>query len=85
MRAHEFISEAGLTFFGSKCTQQCQGHKAGYEWAKRKGATTPPMSTSPSFNKGAAIAMQQAQSGVNTISGGVRGARGRFQKFNPSK
>jgi hypothetical protein len=43
------------------------------------------MSTSPSFNKGAAIAMQQAQSGVNTISGGVRGARGRFQKFNPPK
>jgi len=43
-----------LTFKGSECTVDCSGHRAGYEWYKRKGR--PPMSWSPSFNKGAAIA-----------------------------
>lgn len=43
-----------LTFHGSQCTKDCSGHRAGYEWYKRKGR--PPLSKSPSFNKGAAIA-----------------------------
>lgn len=43
-----------LSFHGSQCTKDCSGHRAGYEWYKRKGK--PPLSKSPSFNKGAAIA-----------------------------
>lgn len=43
-----------LSFLGSQCTKDCSGHRAGYEWYKRKGR--PPMSWSPSFNKGAALA-----------------------------
>lgn len=43
-----------LTFKGSQCTIDCSGHRAGYEWYKRKGLT--PNSWSPSFNNGAAIA-----------------------------
>lgn len=80
MRAHEFISE--LTFYGSPCTQRCQGHRAGYLWAKRKKPAVAPSSTSPSFNKGAAIAMQHAQAGKNPIgASGIRGDKGRYEKF----
>lgn len=43
-----------LSFLGSQCTKDCSGHRAGYEWYKRKGRD--PMSWSPSFNKGAALA-----------------------------
>ena len=42
-----------LSFLGSQCTKDCSGHRAGYEWSKRKGY--PPNSWSPSFNKGAAL------------------------------
>ncbi len=27
------------TFKGYQCTQNCSGHKAGYEWAMKKGIT----------------------------------------------
>jgi hypothetical protein len=43
-----------LQFRGSECTQDCSGHRAGYEWYKRNGRD--PASWSPSFNKGADIA-----------------------------
>lgn len=52
MRAREFIPE--LTFKGSPCTRDCSGHRAGYEWYKRKRRI--PLSRSQSFNNGAAIA-----------------------------
>jgi len=81
MRAHEFITE--LTFYGSQCTDRCQGHRAGYEWAKKKGATQPPTGTHPSFAKGAAIAIQHRGQGLNPIGTGIRGDRGRYQQFNP--
>ena len=29
------------TFKGYACTKDCSGHRAGYEWAKRKGITDP--------------------------------------------
>ena len=45
---------AELTFKGSPCTVDCSGHRAGYEWYKRKRKT--PNSWSQSFNNGAAIA-----------------------------
>lgn len=47
-----------LTFKGSQCTKDCSGHRAGYEWYKRKNRT--PNSWSQSFNNGAMI----AQSGL---------------------
>lgn len=43
-----------LSFMGSPCTKDCSGHRAGYEWYKRKGYE--PASWSRSFNNGAAIA-----------------------------
>ena len=43
-----------LTFHGSQCTVDCSGHRAGYEWWRRRRRT--PNSWSPSFNKGAALA-----------------------------
>jgi len=45
---------AELQFRGSECTQDCSGHRAGYEWWQRNRRT--PVSRSPSFDKGAAIA-----------------------------
>lgn len=44
-----------LSFMGSQCTKDCSGHRAGYEWSKRKGRVHAA-SWSPSFNNGAAIA-----------------------------
>lgn len=41
-----------LSFLGSQCTKDCSGHRAGYEWSKRKGGVDAA-SWSPSFNKGA--------------------------------
>ena len=43
-----------LDFLGSPCTKDCSGHRAGYEWYKRKGRD--PYSNSPSFNNGATLA-----------------------------
>jgi len=44
-----------LTFMGlSPCTKDCSGHRAGYNWFKVK--QRDPLSWSPSFNKGAALA-----------------------------
>jgi len=44
-----------LEFMGSTCTKDCSGHKAGYKWSMDRGGRQPN-SSSPSFNKGAAIA-----------------------------
>lgn len=43
-----------LNFLGSPCTKDCSGHRAGYEWYKRKGRD--PNSWSQSFNNGAGLA-----------------------------
>jgi hypothetical protein len=43
-----------LQFLGSECTKDCSGHRAGYEWYKRK--SRDPYSNSPSFNNGATLA-----------------------------
>jgi len=45
---------AELQFKGSECTQDCSGHRAGYEWYRRN--RRDPVTLSPSFNKGAALA-----------------------------
>lgn len=33
--------EGALTYKGYACTKDCSGHRAGYEWAKRKGIADP--------------------------------------------
>lgn len=80
MKVHEIITE--FTFFGSPCTKDCGGHKAGYEW-KKKNPTRTSNSPSKSFNNGAAISDTHRASGRNPISTGIRGAKGRYVKFNP--
>ena len=45
-----------LSFLGSECTKDCSGHRAGYDWSKRKGLQQAN-SWSPSFNKGAGLAV----------------------------
>lgn len=52
--AEEQLDE--LTFLGSECTKDCSGHRAGYDWSKRKGLRQAN-SWSPSFNKGAGLAV----------------------------
>mgnify|MGYP006268084759 CR=1 FL=1 len=88
MKLHEFLTEqqlSELTFFGSPCTKDCSGHKAGYEYANKKGLsshfTGDPRT--PSFNNGVNIKVDQKSKGLNPISGGIRGDNGRFQKFQP--
>jgi hypothetical protein len=43
-----------LSFLGSECTKDCSGHRAGYDWYKKRGYE--PASWSNSFNRGAALA-----------------------------
>ena len=53
--AEEQLDE--LSFLGSPCTKDCSGHRAGYEWSARKGNIQGNSPYSPSFNKGAALAV----------------------------
>ena len=46
-----------LQFLGSTCTKDCSGHRAGYNWSKSKGLRQGNSPWSPSFNKGAALAV----------------------------
>jgi hypothetical protein len=52
MRIREILTE--LDFMGRRCTKDCSGHQAGYEWAKKNPNRTP-QSASKSFNTGASI------------------------------
>lgn len=47
-----------LSFLGSECTKDCSGHRAGYNWSHSKGLKQGNSPYSPSFNKGAALAVQ---------------------------
>lgn len=55
MKISEIISEAPPKFYGSQCTKDCSGHKAGYAWGNKKRASACG-SKSPSFTKGCLIA-----------------------------
>jgi hypothetical protein len=44
-----------LSFLGSPCTKDCSGHRAGYEWSKRKGGQVAQSPWSPSFNNGSQL------------------------------
>jgi len=48
---------AELSFLGSECTKDCSGHRAGYNWSHSKGLRQGNSPYSPSFNKGAALAV----------------------------
>ena len=77
MKIKELLAE--LTYAGSPCTKDCGGHNAGYQWALKRKQTVPCTSSSPSFNKGCAIAADQIK--TNRISKPtVRGTGGRFAK-----
>lgn len=53
-------------FHGTRCTQDCSGHRAGYAWAARKGITEPEEcgGNSRSFREGCrAYAEEQVEKG----------------------
>lgn len=62
MKIAELISEAPPKFYGSQCTIDCSGHKAGYGWARKRRATKC-QSRSPSFTKGCLIAKDHLRTG----------------------
>lgn len=57
MRIEEVLSE--LAFHGRKCTKDCSGHSAGYNYVIQRKKAIPCKSTSPSFNSGCEIANSQ--------------------------
>lgn len=83
MKIRDIINE--LTFYGSQCTKDCSGHKAGWEWERRHKTGHRAGSHSNSFNNGTEIATRQAQQGKNPIGPQIRGQGGRFQKFQKVK
>ena len=51
------------TFRQANCTKDCSGHKAGYEWARKKGITLPEQcgGKSNSFTEGCKIWAKEYQ------------------------
>lgn len=81
MKLHELLAE--LTFHGSKCTKDCSGHKAGWDYVKNKniGPGVPVHGDSKSFDNGAEIAQQRP----TMKNPRVRDDRGRFTYFPKSR
>ena len=75
MRLTELLTE--LTFQGRKCTKDCSGHMAGYQWAMKRPTLGPAGSHSPSFNSGAEVADNQ-KAAKKVISPKVRDEKGKF-------
>lgn len=59
----------GMSFKGSRCTADCTGHKAGYDWAFEKHVVEygECNSQSPSFNKGCEIYVDEVHAGDHLI------------------
>jgi len=58
--ASTFLGDENLNermFRGSQCTKDCSGHRAGYAWSQARGGQPANSPWSPSFNKGAALAV----------------------------
>ena len=58
--ASTFLGDENLNermFRGSQCTKDCSGHRAGYAWSQANGGQPANSPWSPSFNKGAALAV----------------------------
>lgn len=78
MKINDIICE--LTFYGRKCTKDCSGHTAGWNWAKSKNVQTPAdcNSHSASFNGGCQVAVDQKAQNKKVTYPRVRDDRGRF-------
>lgn len=85
MKVYEIINE--LTFHGSKCKDKCQGHRAGWYWARKQKTTaaTPCNGSSQSFNNGCNINTTQRSQGKNLIGPSIRGDKGKFTKYTGTK
>lgn len=59
------VPAAGLagTFHGVPCTKDCGGHKAGYEWARKKAVTSVGQcgGKSASFTEGCIVWVKEHQ------------------------
>lgn len=77
--------DKGLTFHASNCTKNCGGHRAGWYWARKNNITTTSgcNGKSNSFNQGCKINVEQKAVGINLIGPAIRGANGKFTKFDP--
>lgn len=75
MKVNEIITE--LSFQGSKCTKDCSGHNAGYNWAMTRKHTANCKSNSQSFVNGCNIASNQIKTG-KVVRPKVRDGRGKF-------
>lgn len=83
MRIREILSE--LDFFGRRCTKDCSGHRAGWEWERKNQKNVRQNTPSTSFNNGTEVAVDQRKVGKQPIGPQIRGAKGRFQKFQKVK
>lgn len=79
MRIKEILAE--LDFFGRRCTKDCSGHRAGWEWERKHKTNTKQGTPSSSFNNGTEIAIDQRKANKQPVGPQIRGAKGRFQKF----
>jgi hypothetical protein len=81
-----------LTFHGRQCTDDCSGHKAGYEWETRNGKKTgeqpptfntiPSATKSPSFNSGTEIAINKRNKDTGYVPpASMKGDKGKFVKY----
>jgi hypothetical protein len=52
-------------FGGYRCTKDCSGHKAGYDWAKKKDVRDPKdcASKSQSFTEGCLVYVEEKNRG----------------------
>ena len=76
----EIIAE--LSFHGSKCTQDCSGHKAGFSWEKKHNQNVRQQTPSNSFNNGTQIATDMRGKGrINAIGSNIKNDKGQFTKF----
>ncbi|MGY5809977.1 hypothetical protein ACXHXG_19965 [Rhizobium sp. LEGMi198b] len=60
------------TFGGNDCTDDCSGHKAGYEWAERNGVTDESdcSGNSTSFEEGCQTYVQEPSRGADSDDNG---------------
>lgn len=63
MKISDIVNEAPPKFYGSQCTKDCSGHKAGYQWSMLKPNRPCGGSRSASFDKGCFIAQNHRKSG----------------------
>lgn len=81
MKIEELLNE--LSFYGSPCTKDCSGHRAGWYWANHYNITNPDHcnGSSNSFNNGCGISIAQRTAGRKILNPSVRGDKGRFVSY----